>query len=428
MSKFRLVDEAGKLKRFEYEPNGLRIIHSYDPTFPVVVFMITYHVGSRNEPVGLTGATHFLEHLMFKGTHRFHKSINTSIMDTLQQEGARMNATTWLDRTNYYEMLPKSKVELAFDIESDRMRNLRLDPEDVNSEKTVILNELDRGQNQSSRMLYQTLWSTAFTAHPYHHPTIGWRTDVEEMTPEGLRHFYDQFYWPENATISVIGQITQEEAFSLLEKYFGSISNPVEKKEQLIVKEPVQLSERRFSMEREEKVGSLMIGYKNCAGADDDAETLDLVSQILNTNKVGRLDRELVDTKIAAGARSNNSRFLDPSLFTFSASLLGPSGHEQAEEAIQKIVSEMLKTGLRQDELDLAKKRFAADLVYAQDGPFSVASYLNEAIAIDDWQLFPNYIDRISRISLDEVNSVLEKYFVDSRKTVGYLLPIQSQG
>jgi len=426
MSNFKLLEEVGRLKRFEYEPNGLKVIHSDDSTFPVVVFMITYHVGSRNEPIGLTGATHFLEHLMFKGTHRFHKSINTSIMDTLQQEGARMNATTWLDRTNYYEMLPKSKVELAFDIESDRMRNLRLDPDDINSERTVILNELDRGQNQSSRMLHQALWSTAFTSHPYHHPTIGWRSDVEEISPDGLRQFYDEFYWPENATISVLGQITQEEVFGLVEKYFGPIKNPENQSNRMVFRASPQLGARRFSIERKEKVGSLMIGYKNCAGAHEDAEALDLVSQILNTNKVGRFDRELVDTKIVAGARSNNSRFLDPSLFTISASLLGADGHEKAEEAIQKIVGDLLDAGVRQDELDLAKKRFAADLIYAQDGPFSIASYLNEAIAINDWQLFPSYLDRISKLSLDDVNSVLTKYFDDKGKTVGYLLPIEN--
>jgi len=340
--------------------------------------MITYHVGSRNETAGLTGATHFLEHLMFKGTHRFHKSTNTSIMDTLQEEGARMNATTWLDRTNYYEMLPRDKAELAFDIEADRMRNLRLDPDDIASERTVILNELDRGQNQSSRMLHQTLWSVAFVKHPYHHPTIGWRSDVQNISPEGLRGFYDDFYWPNNATLSVLGQISKDETLKLVEKYFGGIDSPTNGARSISL-EPEQKEERRFQIERKEKVGSLMLGYKNCRGVDVDADALDLLSYILSANK---------------------------------------------EEAMKSIMESIKNDGVEQAELDLAKNRIKSEMVYALDGPFSVASQLNEAIAQGDWKIFPNYVDRISKITTEDIQGVARKYFSEKTLTIGYLNPI----
>ncbi len=425
MSNFKLMEEEAGLRRYNYEPSGLKVIHSENTTFPVAVFMITYGVGSRNEKAPLTGATHFLEHLMFKGTHRYHKSTGKTIWDALQKQGARMNATTWMDRTNYYEMLPSSKIEVAFDIESDRMRNLRLDPKDVASERTVILNELDRGQNQSSRMLHQTLWSTAFEQHPYHHPTIGWRKDVEQISAEGLRQFYDDFYWPTNATISVLGQISEADVFKYVEKYFGSIKGEAKDSSAGLAAEPEQLAERRFKIERKDNVGSIMIGFKNCNGTHDDANALDMLAQILSTNKLGRMYRELVDKGLAAGANAHNYRLRDPGLFSFSATLLGKEGHEAAEEAISKIVKDVREKVLTQEELDRARTRLKSEMLYAQDGPFSVASYLNEAIAIDDWRMFPSYLDRVSKITIDDVHDVAERYLADERRTVGYMIPVE---
>ena len=173
---FTYVESSGGIEAYRMKSNDLQVLLLPEAAAPVVTFMITYRVGSRNESTGLTGATHFLEHLMFKGTERFNKEKGATIFNVLQRVGAQVNATTWLDRTNYYELLPKEHLALAIEIEADRMRGARISEEDIESERTVILNEFDRGENEPIRKLYHAVWSAAFVAHPYHHPTIGWRT------------------------------------------------------------------------------------------------------------------------------------------------------------------------------------------------------------------------------------------------------------
>ena len=220
---FDYVQTSDGIEEYRLTANGLQVLLLPVAAAPVATFMVTYRVGSRNERAGLTGATHLLEHLMFKGTERFHKDRGTSIFPVLQRVGAQINATTWYDRTNYYELLPKEHLALAVEIEADRMRNARVSADDLASERTVVLNELDRGENESTRKLLHALYATAFFAHPYGHPTIGWRSDVERVTADGLRHFYDTYYWPDNATASVIGDFDRAEALDLIEQHFGAI-------------------------------------------------------------------------------------------------------------------------------------------------------------------------------------------------------------
>nr|AAC98910.1 protease [Rhodothermus sp. 'ITI 518'] len=220
---FTFEEAVGGIEAYRLDVNDLQVLLMPQNVVPVVTFMVTYHVGSRNEPTGLTGATHMLEHLMFKGTERFNKARGTSVFQVLQRVGAQVNATTWLDRTNYYALLPREHLALAVEIEADRMRGALIRPEDVEAERTVILNEMDRGENDPLRNLYHAVWSVAFVAHPYRHPTIGWRSDVENMTAEALRHLYDTYYWPDNATVSIIGDFEPEAALALVREHFGRI-------------------------------------------------------------------------------------------------------------------------------------------------------------------------------------------------------------
>ena len=221
---FDFVEESGGIFEYRLASNGLQVLLLPQPVVPVVAFMVTYRVGSRNEVTGLTGATHMLEHLMFKGTEKFNRKLNNSVFNVLQSVGAQVNATTWYDRTNYYELLPKDYLPLAIEIEADRMRGALINEEDLESERTVILNEFDRGKNDPVRNLYDSVWSTAFVAHPYHHPTIGWRSDIENATVKGLRHFYDTYYRPDNATVSVLGDFEPVRANpSAFRRYYQSL-------------------------------------------------------------------------------------------------------------------------------------------------------------------------------------------------------------
>src|ERR1044071_1463744 len=206
--------------------NGLKLLLAETRVAPVATFLVLYRVGSRNEAVGHTGATHLLEHMLFKGTPTFNKAKGTQVAATLQKIGADFNATTWYDRTNYFQTVPSDQIELAVRLEADRMRNSFIADEDRQSEMTVVRNELERGQNEPTEVLDEAVYAAAFREHPYHHPTIGWRADVEGVPTSRLKEFYDTFYHPNNATAIVVGDFEREAALKLIQEHFGAYSVP----------------------------------------------------------------------------------------------------------------------------------------------------------------------------------------------------------
>lgn len=420
---FKFIDASGGIEAYRLPSNGLRVLVLEQAAAPVVAFMVTYHVGSRNEWTGLTGATHFLEHLMFKGTERFHKKKGTSIFETLQRVGARVNATTWFDRTNYYEMLPKEHLPLAVEIEADRMRGALLDAEDLESERTVILNEYDRGKNEALRNLYDAVWSTAFAAHPYHHPTIGWRSDIEAVTPEGLRHFYDTYYYPNNATVSIIGDVQRGEALALVDEHFGALEASSESIPEMHTREPEQRGERRVNVHQEGQLGAVMISYKAPEGLSEDADALDLLARVLASGKGSRLFKRLTDKGLTADVFAMSSRLRDPGLFSIFAFLAPEATHDVVENEIRDAVRAVQQDGITADELERAKTQLRAKEAFGRDGPFAIASQLNEAIAAGDWTLYTTYLDRIDRVTTADVQRVAETYLQPMRSTVGHYIP-----
>ncbi len=420
---FTYVESSGGIEAYRMKSNDLQVLLLPEAAAPVVTFMITYRVGSRNESTGLTGATHFLEHLMFKGTERFNKEKGATIFNVLQRVGAQVNATTWLDRTNYYELLPKEHLALAIEIEADRMRGARISEEDIESERTVILNEFDRGENEPIRKLYHAVWSAAFVAHPYHHPTIGWRSDIAHVTAEGLRHFYDTFYWPNNATVSIIGDFERGEALRLVEAHFGKIPAAPAPIPEVYTDEPEQRGERWLAVRQAGQLGSVMVAYKSPAALEADADALDVLSVVLATGKNSRLYRRLTDQGLTTHVFASASRFRDPGLFYVLAMLAPERTHEEVEGAVGEALAEIIETGITEAELTRAKSQIRAEEAFSRDGPFAVAGRLNEAIAAGDWKLYPTYLERINRVTCEAVQRVAREYLVDERKTVGHYIP-----
>ena len=292
---FSEIKTKGGITEYKLDSNGLSILLMEDHSAPVLTFMVTYRVGSRNEVTGTTGATHILEHLMFKGTDKFNKENGGHIDAALGNIGARMNATTWLDRTNYYESIPSDYLELTIDLESDRMRNLWLKAEDRDAEMTVVRNEFERAENSPFQALNQVIWATAFQAHPYHHSTIGWKSDIEGVPIEKLREFYDTFYWPNNATVTVIGDFDTNNALSLIKKYYGQISSSPHEIPQLYTKEPEQQGIRRVEVHRSGQLGVVGIAHKVPEGLNKDTYPLVLLDYILANGKSSRFYKALVD-------------------------------------------------------------------------------------------------------------------------------------
>lgn len=421
---FAFEQASGGIEAFRHTENGLQVLLLQEAAAPVATFMVTYRVGSRDEKTGHTGATHMLEHLMFKGTERFHKRAGTSIFNALQRVGAQVNATTWFDRTNYYELLPKEHLPLAVEIEADRMRGALLDAEDLESERTVILNEFDRGENEPLRKLYHSVWSTAFVAHPYHHPTIGWRSDIEEATAESLRHFYDTYYWPGNATVSIIGDVDRAEALQLVDKHFGGIGNAPEAIPEVTTREPEQRGERRVTVRQAGQLGALVAAYKAPPGLDEDADALDVLARVLASGKGSRFYRRLTDRGLTTEVFASGSRLRDPGLFSLYAFLAPERAHADVEAELLDVVEDLKQNGITEDELERAKAQVKAQEAFGRDGSFSIAAQLNEAIAAGDWTLYTTFLDRIARVTAADVQRVAQEYLVEDRRTVGYYVPV----
>ena len=244
---FKYVRTVGSISEYTLESNGLTVLLKPDRSAPVVTFMVTYRVGSRNEVTGTTGATHLLEHLMFKGSDAFNDGKGNSVKQYLETVGGNYNATTWLDRTNYYAVVGKEFLEGYVAIEADRMRNLWLREDDRQREMTVVRNEFEQGENDPDQALDVEINAAAIIAHPYHHSTIGWRSDIENVPIEKLRAFYDTFYWPDNATVSVIGDFEPAAALNLIKKYYGPFPRSPQPIPTIYTAEPEQPGERRVT-------------------------------------------------------------------------------------------------------------------------------------------------------------------------------------
>ncbi|GAB5521042.1 MAG: pitrilysin family protein [Rhodothermales bacterium] len=420
---FDIEEMVAGITALRHKSNGLQVLLLPEAAAPVATVMITYRVGSRNEALGHTGATHFLEHMMFKGTERFHKKHGTSIFNTLQRVGAQVNATTWLDRTNYYELLPSEHLDLALQIEADRMRGVLLDPDDMASERTVILNEFDRGENEPLQALYHAVWASAYQAHPYHHPTIGWRSDIETVTPEGLRHFYDTYYWPNNATLSVIGQFEPEAALGAIHKYFGRIPAAPEPWPEVTTQEPPQQGERRLTIRRAGQLGSLMIAFKSPNAFSTDTDALDVLTTILTEGKSSRLYRSLTAQGKVAALFGDASRLRDPGLVFVFAMLTPGTTHDEVEQIILDELQRLATDGPTEAEVARAKNGLKAEEAFARDGSYQIASQLNEAIAAGDWRLYATYRERIDQVTPADVQRAAATYCIEDARTIGRFIP-----
>ena len=420
---FEPVRAAGGVTEYRHTGNGLTVLLLPEASAPVVAFQVTYRVGSRNEGTGLTGATHLLEHLMFKGSERFNRDLGTSVFQTLQAVGGQINATTWYDRTNYYAMLPAEHLALAVEIEADRMRGARVRDEDLAGERTVVLNELDRGENQPLRRLLHAVHATAFHAHPYRHPVIGWRGDVEAVSAAGLRGFYDTYYWPRHATVSVVGAFDPAETLALLDARFGGIDAGPEPPAATVTPEPPQHGERRVTVKQAGELGAVLLAWKAPHGLDADADALDVLVQILAAGKSARLYRRLVDTGRATSTWAYFPRLRDPGLFFVYAALAPLTLHADVETELKAALAEIAAGGVTDAELDRARRQVVADEAFGRDGPMAAVSQLNEAVALGDWTLFAERRDRLAAVTGEAVQAAAARIASDDRLTAGWYVP-----
>lgn len=403
--------------------NGLRILLMPSPGLPVTTVMVTYEVGSRNETTGTTGATHILEHMMFKGTEQFNSDNQSDYFSQMERIGARSNATTYFDRTNYFATLPNEYMPIAIELEADRMRNLLIQKDDLDSEMTVVRNEYERGENNPMRTLIKEVYACAFTAHPYSHPTIGWLSDIEGTSAEKLRTFYDTYYWPENAVLTIIGGFDLETALNSTKQFYGTIPNAKQPIPTVETIEPEQLGPRHLEIERSGQVGIVTVGYKAPEGSSKDWAALTLLEQILGADKTGRLYRALEDKGKASATFTYAPQLRDPGLFLLAAYLTPEATHEETQAIILEQIDRIIRSGVTEDELKQAKAVIKASVVYGRDGSYAIAGQLNEAIAMGDWTKYITQPKAIEAVSSEKIQKIAAKYFTKNTRTTGWFVP-----
>jgi zinc protease len=420
---FELVREKGGIREWRHRRNGLQLLLLPNRVAPVATFAVVYRVGSRNEAVGHTGATHLLEHLMFKGTPEYRREAGTAIAAVLEALGARFNATTWFDRTNYYETVPSDALETVVRLEASRMRRSLLRDEDRAPEMTVVRNEFERGENSPFQVLYKQSFATAFREHPYHHPTIGWKSDIEGVTTERLREFYDVFYHPNNATAMLIGDFEETDALALIERHFGPIPVSPRPIPRIYTVEPPQEGERRFEVRRTGQVAWVALSWRSVEAAHPDTPALAVLGNVLGGGLTSRLYQALVESNLTLSITVVPWQLRDPALFSIFAPVRPGVATATVESVIREETARISASGVTDAEVRKAQTQIEAEIVFDRDSTDQIAASLSEAVAVADWQWYVDYPAAVARVTTEDVRRVAESTFRGEALTVGVFQP-----
>ncbi|WP_420645327.1 M16 family metallopeptidase [Candidatus Leptofilum sp.] len=417
--------------------NGLTVVLKEMHHAPVASFMVWYRVGSRHEKPGITGVSHWVEHMMFKGTLTFP---NGSLDGLVSREGGYWNAFTWVDFTAYYETMPNSKIDLAIQLEADRMANTLMMPEEVESERTVIISERQMYENDPNFQLMEELTSAAFRVHPYHHEVIGDMADLHSMTRDDLYGHYRRHYVPNNAIVIAVGDFTTAEMLAKIEAQFGNLPSG-QPADPITRQEPPQKGERRTVVQGPGDTAYLTMAYRAPAAAHPDYLSLVLLNAAFaggsslgmfgggGSNKSSRLYKALVNTELAASAYGSLTPTSDPFLYMLNAVVQAGRTLPEVEAALDAELARLASEPITKKELDKALKRAKAEFVLAGESITGQAQLLGmtEAV-IGDYSWYETVLERLNQISLDDIERVRELYLRPSQRTVGWYEPENGSG
>jgi zinc protease len=407
--------------------NGLRIIVKEDHRSPVVVSMIWYRVGSMDETTGVTGVAHVLEHMMFKGTQavpggEFSKMIAAA--------GGRDNAFTSRDYTAYFQQLHKSKLPLALKLEADRMRNLVLSREEFEKEIKVVMEERRwRTDDKPRSLVYENLMASAYQAHPYRHPIIGWMADLENMGVGDTRAWYDTWYSPNNAILVVVGDVDANQVFELAKQQFGAIKpRPLlERKPQ---QEPTQAGTRRVTVKAPAELPYLMMAWHAPALRDAEREwepyALDILSGVLDGSDAARLTRSLVrESQLASSIGvSYDTTARGPSLFIIEGTPTQGKTPAELEAGIRAELDKVIREGVSEEELKRVKAQVIADEVFKRDSMFYQAMQIGQIETAGlSHRAIDLMVEKLKQVTAQQVQQVARIIFLDDRLTVAVLDP-----
>ena len=423
---FTKVQEAKGIVEYRLDRNGLKVLLSENHAKPVVTYMALFHVGSRNEAVGFTGSTHFLEHLMFKGTPKHNPQDENGVFEMIKPLGNLLNATTWFDRTNYFECVPSQHLPLCIELEADRMRNLMLRHDDRNSEMTVVRNEMERGENEPDRVMMGEMFAVSFREHPYHHPTIGWRSDVEGVSLERMKEFYDVYYWPNNCTVMVRGDFDTVEALELIAKHYGDITSSPHPIPTVYTVEPPQEGERRFEIIRAGDLPRVWAGFHIPEAKHADSYALGAMRAVLggSGSKSSRLYKRLIDSGLCSSASASHMELHDPGLFMVNGTVSADHTVAEVEAALFEEIVKLAAEPVTLEELNRAKNANRKSTILGALDPMGWANMIAEGEASVDWKWVVEYDDNFDLVTPADVQRVAAQYFSRTNRTVGHFIPL----
>jgi zinc protease len=417
------ADAVGELKL----DNGMRVIVKTDRRAPVVVSMVWYKVGSVDEVNGTTGVAHVLEHMLFKGTKTTPGGDFSKIVAAV---GGRDNAFTSRDYTGYFQTVQKSQLPLMLKLEADRMVNALIPPDEFTKEIKVIQEERRwRTDDRPRSLTYEQLMATALRAHPYRIPTVGWMNDLQNMSAEDARAFYEKWYAPNNATLVVVGDVSHDEVFKLAREHFGPHKAKVlpSRKPQ---EEPEQTGIRRITVKAPAEQPYLLMAYRapRLIDAEKDWEpyALDMLASVLDGNEAARFSRELIrGTQIASSVdASYDGVGRGPGFFFFSGVPTAGKTVEQLEQAVRNEVKKIIDKGVTEEELKRLKAQTIASRVYERDSMMFQARQIGSMEVIGfSHKVIDVMTEKFKAVTAEQVREVAKKYLIDDALTVAYLDP-----
>lgn len=404
-------------------PNGLRVLLAPDASKPTTTVNVTYLVGSRYESYGETGMAHLLEHMVFKGT-----KARGNIMQELSKRGMQFNGTTFYDRTNYFETFPASEDNLkwALEMEADRMVNSKVARVDLDTEFSVVRNEMEIGENRPFSVLWKQLSAVTFDWHNYGHSTIGARSDVEGVKIDNLQAFYHKYYQPDNAVLMVAGKFDVQKTLALIEKSFGAVARPARTLSNTWTREATRDGTREVTVRRVGDQQLAAVLYPTAAGSHNDAAAVAVLSDILGSSPNGRLYKKLVENKQAVNVNEMAFQLAEPGYVMFLAVLNKEQKIEQAKSTLIETVEGLAKEPVTEAELKRAKTSLLNDIEKTINDPQRLCVAMSESIALGDWRLFFIERDRIEALTVADVQRVAQHYLKQDNRSYGQYLPVEN--
>lgn len=412
--------------------NGLKVFLKEIHTAPIISSWLWYRVGSRDEVPGRTGVSHWVEHMQFKGTPQFPANI---LDKSISREGGSWNAFTYMDWTAYFETMPADKIDLALRLEADRMVNSQFDPSEVASERTVITSEREGNENEPLFLLGEAIQQTAFRVHPYHHEVIGDMADLLTMTRDDLYNHYRTFYVPNNAVMAVAGDFDSRAMLARIRELFEGIpAGPPPAR--LSREEPLQNGEVKLSVEGPGETAYVQVCYRFPSASHPDFFPLSVLDSLLAgpsnlnmfsggiSNKTSRLYRALVDTEVVVSVHGGAQATIDPFLYTITMTVHPKRTPEQALIALDREISRVREEKVSKEEITRAIKQARALFAYGTENITNQGFWMGYAEMFARYEWFETFLDKLSAVTVKDVQRVANEYFRSQRRIAGMYIPL----